>query len=76
LLTGQVYAINELDNTITVLEYDTQGFSSDMELLQTISTLPDGWDDSSHPKPFDYYDRPSHASEIGSHIMHLHAHII
>eukprot|EP01043_Picozoa_sp_COSAG02_P039307 COSAG02_NODE_3094_length_7380_cov_2.503089_4_plen_75_part_00 len=49
--------INELDNTISVLEYDTQGFSSELELMQTISTLPEGWETSSPPKPFDFYDR-------------------
>ncbi len=55
--TGCVYVINELDNTISVLEYDTQGFSSELELMQTISTLPEGWETSSPPKPFDFYDR-------------------
>jgi hypothetical protein len=49
--------INELDNTISVLEYDTQGFSSELELIQTISTLPEGWEASSPRKPFDFYDR-------------------
>ena len=49
--------INELDNTISVLEYDTQGFSSELELLQTVSTLPEGWEASDPPKPFGFYDR-------------------
>ena len=40
------YAINELDSTVTVFSYDTTGGS--MEAIQTISTLPEGYEETTH----------------------------
>ncbi len=39
-----VYLVNELSSTVTVLKIDASGF---MEEIQTISTLPDGYEGSS-----------------------------
>ena len=39
-----------------------------MEVLQTISTLPEGWEATSPPKPFDFCERqPAHSTGL-SHL--------
>ena len=42
---AHTYAINELDNTITAMEYDRA--SGRLTPTQTVPALPDGWDGSS-----------------------------
>ena len=40
------YAINELDSTVTAFQYDAERGA--MEVIQTISTLPEGYEETSH----------------------------
>ena len=40
------YAINELDSTVTAFQYDAERGA--MEVIQTISTLPDGYTERTH----------------------------
>lgn len=55
----QGYVINELDNTITIL--DIAADTGSMSIKKVVSTLPEGYDG---PKPFEFYDAPSHSAEV------------
>eukprot|EP00041_Stephanoeca_diplocostata_P018406 m.385109 g.385109 ORF g.385109 m.385109 type:complete len:395 (-) comp21003_c0_seq4:781-1965(-) len=58
-LGSRAYSVNELNNTVTVFDVDTDtGMLSE---IVNASTLPKGWD---APPPFDFYDAPSHACGI------------
>ena len=54
----QAYVINELDNTITIMDIAEDG---SMTIKKVVSTLPEGYDE---PAPFDFYDAPSHSAEV------------
>ena len=60
------FVLNELDNTVCVLQRDaTKG--GELSLLQTLSSLPQGWTEA-HADPATFpnevYSKPSHASEL------------
>ena len=60
------FALNELDNTVSVLRRDaTRG--GELSLVQTLSSLPQGWAEA-HADPATFpnevYSKPSHASEL------------
>jgi len=56
-LSGVVYCVNELDNTVSLLHLDGD------TLVETdfLSCIPPNYDG---PKPFDFYGAPSHAAAI------------
>eukprot|EP00040_Diaphanoeca_grandis_P009733 m.49930 g.49930 ORF g.49930 m.49930 type:complete len:381 (-) comp21162_c1_seq2:154-1296(-) len=56
---NDAYAINELDNTVT--KFGVEPNSGVLTVVKHVSSLPEGWD---APKPFEFYDAPSHAAEI------------
>ena len=59
------FVLNELDNTVCVLERDAE--VGELSLVQTLSSLPQGWADA-HTDPATFpnevYSKPSHASEV------------
>ena len=59
------FVLNELDNTVCVLERDAE--VGELSLVQTLSSLPQGWADA-HTDPATFpnevYSKPSHASEL------------
>jgi len=60
------FVLNELDNTVSVLRRDA-GKGGELSLLQTLSSLPEGWAEAhSDPAKFpnEVYSKPSHASEL------------
>ena len=60
------FALNELDNTVSVLQRDAAE-AGELYLLQTLSSVPHGWAEA-HTDPATYpnevYSKPSHASEL------------
>ena len=58
----RAFVVNELDNTVSVISFDAA--TGLLEELGHVSTLPAGWLDGGHPKPFDFYTAPSHAAAI------------
>ena len=60
------FALNELDNTVSVLQRDAAE-AGELSLLQTLSSVPHGWAEA-HTDPATYpnevYSKPSHASEL------------
>ena len=60
------YAINELDSTVTAFSYD--GSTGALEELHTVSTLPDGFDDTNYPA--DVHVSPSGRFLYGSNRGH------
>lgn len=60
------FALNELDNTVSVLRRDAAE-SGALTLVQTLSSLPQGWAEA-HTDPATFpnevYSKPSHASEL------------
>ena len=60
------FALNELDNTVSVLQRNPAN-GGELSLLQTLSSLPSGWAEA-HADPATYpnevYSKPSHASEL------------
>ena len=60
------FVLNELDNTVSVLRRDA-GKGGELSLLQTLSSMPEGWAEAhSDPAKFpnEVYSKPSHASEL------------
>ncbi|MBT4098347.1 MAG: lactonase family protein [Gemmatimonadetes bacterium] len=64
---GEVgFALNELDNTISVLRRDAAR-EGELSLVQTLSSLPEGWAEANTDPatfPNEVYSKPSHASEL------------
>ena len=60
------FALNELDNTVSVLQRDAAKGGA-LSLIQTLSSLPEGWAEA-HTDPATFpnevYSKPSHASEL------------
>ena len=60
------FALNELDNTVSVLQRDAAK-DGELSLVQTLSSLPPGWAEA-HADPATFpnevYSKPSHASEL------------
>ncbi len=60
------FALNELDNTVSVLKRDSAA-EGKLSLVQTLSSLPQGWAEA-HTDPATFpnevYSKPSHASEL------------
>lgn len=60
------FALNELDNTVSVLRRDAAR-EGELSLEQTLSSLPQGWAEA-HTDPATFpnevYSKPSHASEL------------
>lgn len=60
------FVLNELDNTVCVLQRDASK-GGELSLLQTLSSLPQGWAEA-HVDPATFpneiYSKPSHASEL------------
>lgn len=60
------FVLNELDNTVSVLQRDAAK-EGELSLVQTLSSLPQGWADA-HTDPATFpnevYSKPSHASEL------------
>ena len=60
------FALNELDNTVCVLQRDAAK-GGELSLVQTLSSLPQGWAEA-HTDPATFpnevYSKPSHASEL------------
>ena len=60
------FVLNELDNTVCVLQRDAAK-GGELSLVQTLSSLPQGWADA-HTDPATFpnevYSKPSHASEL------------
>ncbi len=58
------FALNELDNTLSVFRRDSEG---KLKPTQTLSTLPEGWaEQNTDPATFpnEVYSKPSHASQL------------
>jgi 6-phosphogluconolactonase len=60
------FVLNELDNTVCVLQRDAAK-GGELSLVQTLSSLPQGWAEA-HTDPATFpnevYSKPSHASEL------------
>jgi 6-phosphogluconolactonase len=60
------FVLNELDNTVCVLQRDAAK-GGELSLVQTLSSLPEGWAEA-HTDPATFpnevYSKPSHASEL------------
>ena len=60
------FALNELDNTVSVLQRDAAK-DGELSLVQTLSSLPPGWAEA-HADPATFpnevYSKPSNASEL------------
>ena len=60
------FVLNELDNTVCVLQRDAAK-GGELSVAQTLSSLPQGWAEA-HTDPATFpnevYSRPSHASEL------------
>lgn len=56
-----VYTVNELDNTLSVLHFSDTGA---VVLLQTVSAVPDGWEESGPRRPTPVYSKGNHVSEL------------
>jgi 6-phosphogluconolactonase len=60
------FVLNELDNTVCVLQRDAAK-GGELSLVQTLSSLPEGWA-AKHTDPATFpnevYSQPSHASEL------------
>ena len=58
------FALNELDNTLSVFRRDSEG---KLKPTQTLSSLPEGWaEQNTDPATFpnEVYSKPSHASQL------------
>lgn len=55
------YTVNELDNTLSVLRVSDKG---GIALVQNVSAVPDGWEESGPRRPSEVYSKGNHVSEL------------
>ena len=56
------YTVNELDNTLSVLRFNSA--TGTVALVQTVSAVPEGWEESGPRRPTEVYSKGNHVSEL------------